>query len=144
MVKKLSSDKQQSTFIHKFENTLGNPFPSCTVQTEQRLMSRKKMSVWKFCVRRKGMICDRLLDIPMRNLRQKAERGKKAGTYPCTRFPQVSCFEKTRHVCHKYGGTCTMWYLEYKRYKNGKRNRILVQPRKAQRNQQVAIAQNYQ
>ncbi len=31
IVMKLSSDKQQSAFIHKFGNPLGNPCPSCTM-----------------------------------------------------------------------------------------------------------------
>jgi hypothetical protein len=46
--------------------------------TEQRLMSRKKMSVQKFCMRRKGMIRDCLTDIHMRNLRQKGGTGKES------------------------------------------------------------------
>ncbi len=33
VVQKLLSDKQQSTFIHKFGNSLGIPFPSCTALT---------------------------------------------------------------------------------------------------------------
>jgi hypothetical protein len=123
-----------STFIHKFGNPLWILFPSCTALTWRRLMSRKKMSFWKFCVRRKGMICNCLMDVCMRNLSQRAERGKKAGTNSCTRFPRASCFEKMHHVCQRYGGTCTMWYLEYKRYTNGKRNQIPAQPRKVQRN----------
>ncbi len=43
----------------------------------------------------------------MRNLRQKVERGKKTVNNSSTRFPRASCFEKTRDVCRKYGGTCT-------------------------------------
>ncbi len=65
---------------------------------------------------------------------KKAERGKKAGTNSCTRFPRASYFQKTRNVCQKYGGACTMWYSEYDWYKNGMRNRIPAQPRKVQRN----------
>ena len=74
------------------------------------------------------------MDVCMRNLQQKAEWGKNAGTNSGTRFPEASYFEKMHNVCQKYGGKCTTWYLEYKRYKNGKRNRIPAQPRKAQRN----------
>jgi hypothetical protein len=33
VVQKLSLDKQQSTFIHKFKNPLGIPCPSCTALT---------------------------------------------------------------------------------------------------------------
>jgi hypothetical protein len=63
------------------------------------------------------MVCDRPMDVFARNLRQKAERGKKTGTNSCTRFPRASCFEKTRHVCKKYGGACTTWYSENQRNK---------------------------
>jgi hypothetical protein len=52
------------------------------------------------------MICDRQTDIRMRNLRQKADWGKKTKTYSSTRFPRASCFEKKRDACPKYGG-CT-------------------------------------
>ncbi len=54
-------------------------------------------------------------DVPMRNLRQKAEW--ETGTNSCTRFPWESCFKKTCHVCQKYGGACTTWYSENQRYK---------------------------
>jgi hypothetical protein len=57
------------------------------------------------------------MDVCMRNLWQKKEWGKKTGTNSCTRFPRASCFKKTHHVCQKYGGTCTTWYLENQRYK---------------------------
>ncbi len=50
-------------------------------------------------------------------LERKAERGKNAGTNFGTRFPWTSYFEKMRNVCQKYGGACTTYYLEYKRYK---------------------------
>jgi hypothetical protein len=36
--RELSKDKQQSTLIHKFENSLRIPWLSCTVQTSQRLI----------------------------------------------------------------------------------------------------------
>jgi hypothetical protein len=65
------------------------------------------------------MIHNCLMDVRMRNLQRKAGWGKKAGTNSCTRFQQVSCFKKARHVCQKYGGACTTWYLEYNRYETG-------------------------
>ncbi len=85
-------------------------------------------------MRRQGMIFNRLTNVCMRNLQEKGEQGKNAGTNSGTRFPQESYFEKTRNVCQEYGGTCTTWYLEYERYKNGIRNWSPVQPRKMQRN----------
>jgi hypothetical protein len=55
-------------------------------------------------MRRKGMICDHLTDVCMRNLRRKAERGENAGTDCCTRFPQASYFKKMHNVCQKIWG----------------------------------------
>ncbi len=65
----------------------------------------------RICVRRKGMIRDRPMDVCMRNLLWKAEWGKKTGTNSSTRFPQASCFEKTYDVCQEYGGTRSTWYF---------------------------------
>jgi hypothetical protein len=47
IVQKLSYDKWQSTFIHKFGNPLGIPYPSCTALVG--LMSRKKVELEEFC-----------------------------------------------------------------------------------------------
>jgi hypothetical protein len=116
IIQKLSSDKQQSAFIHKFGNPLGIPCLSCNALTQQRLMSCKKVSVGGYYVRRNGMICDCPTDVCMRNLWRKAERGKKISTSSCTRFPQASYFDKTCHVCQKYGGACTTWYSENQRF----------------------------
>jgi hypothetical protein len=60
---------------------------------------------------KKGIICDCPTDVYMRNLWQKAERGKKTGTNSYTRYPQASCFKKMRHVCQKNGGAHTTWYF---------------------------------
>jgi hypothetical protein len=51
---------------------------------------------------KKRLICNSSTDICMRNLRQKAKRGKKTGTDSSTRFPRATCFEKTCDVCPKY------------------------------------------
>ncbi len=77
-------------------------------------------------MRRKCMICNHPADIHMRNLQQKADMGKKIGSESTTRFPQVSCFKKTHHVCQKGDA-----HMRYK--KMGQRNWIPVQLRKAQR-----------
>jgi hypothetical protein len=68
-------------------------------------MSHKKVSVQGYYVRRKGMICNRPTDVCMRNLQQKAERGKKTSTNSNTRFPQASCFKKTYSVPEIWGHT---------------------------------------
>jgi hypothetical protein len=93
VIQKLSSDKQQSTLIHNFGNPLGIPFLSYTVLSVG-LCHARKCRYKEFGMRRKGMICELLMDVCMRNLWQKAERGKNAGTNSCTRFPQASCFKK--------------------------------------------------
>ncbi len=80
------------------------------------LCHARKCMFKEFCMRRKGMICDLPMDVCMRNLWRKAERGKKTGTNSCTRFPRASCFKKTCHVCQKYWGACTTWYSENQRY----------------------------
>jgi hypothetical protein len=64
---------------------------------------------------KKGMISDCPIDVCMRNLRQKAKRGKETGTNSSTRFPQVSCFDKTHDVCQKYGAACTRQYVRIPR-----------------------------
>ncbi len=48
-------------------------------------------------------------------LQRKAEWGNNDGTYPGTRFPWASYFEKTRNVFQKHGGACAMWYPECKK-----------------------------
>jgi hypothetical protein len=57
-------------------------------------------------VSKKGMIRNCPMDFCMRNLWQKAERGKKTGSESTTRFPQASCFKKTTHsVPESWGHT---------------------------------------
>ncbi len=64
----------------------------------------RKCQCEEHCVRRKGMVCKLPTDVRMKNIWQKAEW--ETGTNSCTSFPQASCFEKTCHVCQKYGGAC--------------------------------------
>jgi hypothetical protein len=93
----------------------------------------RKCQFKDFFVRRKGMICKLPTDVCIRNLWGMAEL--ETGTNSCTGFPRVSCFEKMRYVCQKYGGGCTMWHSENQRYKkNGMRNWIPAQPRRVWRN----------
>ncbi len=69
------------------------------------------------------------------DLRQKAEKGKFAGSEATTRFPRVSCFEKPTHSVPE------LWERMYNVLarsangtRNGTRNWIPVQPRKVQKN----------
>jgi hypothetical protein len=79
--------------------SLGDSFPKLyCIDLAEAYVTQESVSL-RIYVRRKGMTCDRPTDICMRNLRQKAERGKNAGTNSCTRFPRASCFKKMCHVC---------------------------------------------
>ncbi len=83
----------------------------------------------------KGMIRICPMDIRTQNLWQKAERGKIAGSKLTTRFPRASCFEKpTRSVPETWGRMYDILPWSDKGIRNGTRNWIPVQPRKAQRN----------
>ncbi len=88
------------------------------------LCHARKCQCEEHCMRRKGMICEFQTDVRMRNLWQKVKQ--ETGTNYGTRFPRASCFKKTCHVCQKYGGACSTWYLEYQRYTDGMRNWISV------------------
>ncbi len=55
-------------------------------------------------MRRKGMICNRLMDICMRNLWQKAERGNNTDTNPCTRFPREHLASRKHIMCARNMG----------------------------------------
>ncbi len=84
---------------------------------------------------KKGMIRICPMDVCMRNLRQKAERGKFTGCESTTRFPRASCFEKPTHSVPE---TWERMYNIPAQSAKGTRNRtsnwIPVQPRKARRN----------
>jgi hypothetical protein len=74
-------------------------------------------------------------DVHSGNLRRKAEKGKFTGSEATTRFPQVSCFEKPQHSVPETWGR--MYYVLTQianGTRNGMRNWIPMQPRKAQRN----------
>ncbi len=110
--------------------SLGDFFPKLyCVDLAEAYVTQESVSL-RIYVRRKGVTHNCPMDVRMRKVWQKAERGKNAGTNSCTRFPRASYFKKTRHVCQKYGGACTTWYSESQRYKNGMRNWIPMQPRK--------------
>ncbi len=74
-------------------------------------------------------------DVHTRNLRQKAEKGKFTGSEATTRFPRASCFKKpTRSVLEIWGRMYDVLAWSAKGTRNGMRNWIPLQPRKAQRN----------
>ncbi len=101
--------------------------------------SCKKVSAWGFLWERKVWIVFSPTDVHSRNLRIKAEKGKFTCSEASTRFPQVSCFEKPTHSVPE---TWERMYIVLARNangtRNGTRNWIPVQPRKARRNKKVA------
>ncbi len=79
------------------------------------------------------------MDIHSGNLWKKAEKGNFAGSEATTRFPRASCFEKpTCSVPETWGGMYNVLAWSANGTRNGTRNRIPVQPRKAQRSKKVA------
>ncbi len=66
---------------------------------------------------------------------KKAERGKFTGSEATTRFPQASCFKKPTHSEPELWG-CVYAILAWSANgtRNGTRNWIPMQPRKAQTN----------
>jgi hypothetical protein len=86
-------------------------------------------------VSEKGIIHVHPTGVCTKNLRQKAERGKITGSESTTRFSQASCFEKPkRSVPAILGRMYNVPAWSAKGTRNGTRNWIPMQPRKAQRN----------
>jgi hypothetical protein len=75
------------------------------------------------------------MDVCSRNLWQKAEKGKFASSKATTSFPRASCFKKPmRSVPETWGRMYNVLAWSANGTRNGMRNQIPVQPRKAQRN----------
>ncbi len=75
------------------------------------------------------------MDVCTRNLRQKAEKGKFTGSEATTRFPLASSFEKPTHsVPETWGRMYNVLARSANGTKNGTRNWIPVQLKKAQKN----------
>jgi hypothetical protein len=120
--------------IHKFGNPLGIPYPSCTALLSGAYVTQESVSLRIF-VSKKGMIHVCPMVVCTRNLWRKAEKGKITGSEPTTRFPRASCFEKpTRSVPEIWGPMYNVLPRSAKGTRNGTRNWIPVQPRKARRN----------
>jgi hypothetical protein len=66
-------------------------------------------------------------DVRSRNLQQKAEKGKFAGSEATTRFSRASCFEKpARSVPETWGHMYDVLARSANGRRNGTRNRIPV------------------
>ncbi len=74
------------------------------------------------------------MDVCTRNLWQKAEKGKFTGSEATVRFPQASCFKKPmRSVPETWGIMYDVLARSANGTRNGTRNWIPMQPRKAQK-----------
>jgi hypothetical protein len=125
---------QQSTLFTSLEIPWGF-HTRAVLRSLARPRSRKKVSVWGFYWVRMVWFAFSPTDVRMRNLWQKPERGKITGRESTTKFPRASCFEKPTHSVPEIWGlmyNVLAWSANCTR--NGTRNWIPVQPRKAQRN----------
>ncbi len=105
--------------------------------------SRKKVSVRGFLWERKVWIVFSPTDVHSRNLWQKAEKGKFTCSEATTRFPRASYFEKpVRSVPETWGRMIDVLAWSANGTKNGTRNRIPVQPRKARRISKLQFCKN--
>ncbi len=94
---------QQSTLFTNLEIPWGF-HTRAVLRSLARLMSCKKVSVRGFLWVRKVWLAFSLTDVCMRDLQQKAERGKITGSEYTTRFSRASCFKKpTRSVPEIWG-----------------------------------------
>ncbi len=107
--------------------SLGYSFPKLYCVDLMKAYVTQESVISRIYVRKKGMTCNRPTDIRMRNLRQKAEWRKNAGTNSCTRFPRAC-------VPEIWGRWYNVVLREPKLWENRMRNQIPVQPRKVQRN----------
>ncbi len=125
---------QQSTLFTSLEMAWGF-HTQAVLHSLARLMSCKKVSVQGFKWVRKVWFAYSPMDVCIRNLQRKAERGKITSGESTTSIPQASCFEKpTRSVPEMWGRMYNVLARSAKDTKNGTRNQIPMQPRKAQRN----------
>ncbi len=73
-------------------------------------------------------------DVCTRNLRQKAEKGRFTGSEATTRFSRATCFEEPMHsVPETWEHMYNVLARSANGTRNGLRNWIPVQPRKAQK-----------
>jgi hypothetical protein len=91
------------------------PKPYCVDLAETYIM--QEIVSLRILSEKKGMICNRPIDVCMRNLWQKAERGKKTGTGSSTRFLQASYFEKRMMCARNIGAHLRHNTSESQRYK---------------------------
>ncbi len=118
---------------HEFGNPLGIPYPSCIALLSRAYVTQESVRM-KIFVSKKSMIRICQTNVCMRNLQQKAEKGKITSSESTTRFPRASCFKKPTHsVPEIWGRMYDVLARSTKGTRNGTRNRIPVQPRKVQR-----------
>ncbi len=86
-------------------------------------------------MRKKGMNCVQSNGHSHQKPLAKGGKGKLTGSETTTRFPQASCFKKpTRSVPETWGHMYDVLARSANGTRNGTRNWIPMQPRKAQNN----------
>jgi hypothetical protein len=126
-----TSDNQPYSWVWK---SLGDSIPKLYCVAWLGLGHARKCQFEDFCEKERYELCS-----VQRTLHQKpsakGRKGKFTGSEATTRFPQVSCFEKPmRSVPETWGCMYDVLAWSANGTRNGTRNWIPVQPRKAQRN----------
>jgi hypothetical protein len=115
--------------------SLGDSIPELYCIAWLGLGHARKCQFKDFCEKERYEFVFSPMDVCTRNLWQKAGKGKFTGSEATTRFPRASCFEKPMHsVPETWGRTYDVLAQSANGTRNGTRNRIPMQPRKARRN----------
>ncbi len=121
--------------IHKFGYPFGDSIPGLYCVAWQGQGHARKCQFEDFCEKERYESCSVKWTFTAETFGKKAEKGKFTGSEATTRFPRAFCFEKpTRSVPETWGRMYNVLARSAKGTRNGMRNRVPVQPRKAQRN----------
>ncbi len=86
---------------------------------------QENMSLRLMCKKKKGMICNRPVDVRTRNLRQRAKMGNKLVLSLLPGSHKRLALRKQRDLCQKHGGARSTQYLGVPKVReNGKRHLI--------------------
>jgi hypothetical protein len=108
VVQQLSSDKQQSTLLTSLEIPWGFQSWAVLRWLSGGLCNTRQCQFEDLDEKKRYDSQSSNGHLHKKPLERKAEWGENASTNPGTRFPQASYFEKTRTVCQKHGGACTV------------------------------------
>ncbi len=130
--RKLSSDKQQSTYSWVWIS-LGDSIPGLYCIAWQSLTHARKCQFEDLCEKERYELCSVQWTFTAETFGKRQTR--ETCSEATTRFPRASCFEKpARSVPETWGRMYDVLARSANSTRNGTRNWIPVQPRKAQRN----------